>query len=164
MKRQAAAGPQDEREQFRQLTRELHEAAQAARDAARELRAEQASAAALAADQALTMINPLIAELNTTLKQAENNLIKKIEEANDLISERHAELLGFADHNELVTWLADSIMKFMKTPEFTGAVAEKLLSNAAHTYQDQREKARRDLGIQLGRFLQNGQFPKFEQS
>lgn len=134
------AGPEDEREELRQLTRELHEAAQNARDVARDLRAARKEIGESAEDQAVNVIGPLIEKLNETVREAEQAMIVSINEANLLIEDKHRELLGFADTAELTSWIATQITGQLAKPEYTAVIADKLLATAAEKWAKQKDE------------------------
>lgn len=127
-RRDIPADPAAEREQLRQLTRELHEAAQDARDAARQLRAERAEAAQLIGDQAVSLVNPIIEEMNRQIRQGEEELVAQMQQIEDLITEKFAAILGLANFAEAKQFVADTITGQMNRPEYTDAIARGVLA------------------------------------
>jgi hypothetical protein len=123
----APTDPEAERELLRQLTRELHEAAQDARDAARVLRAERAEAAALIGDQAVGLVNPIIEEMNRHIKDAEGNLVSQMIEIEKLVTDKFAVFTGMADFAEMQTFLAKSITDELNRREYVETITSGLL-------------------------------------
>lgn len=157
-RKDAPLSAEEEREQLRQLTRELHEAAQEARDAARELHAQRAMTARSAADQATAVINPLIAALNKQVKETEDVIVANLEAGREKIEDHHRELLGFADRTEMAAWIAGQITRHLERPDYLDAVANRLLQNAAQIWSKQRDEIQLGAAERLAEFIRDGQF------
>lgn len=134
--KRAPASPEEEREQLRQLTRQLHEAAQDARAAARELLAARGQVsddaeirisgiAAPLVNQAVTEINEHMqtghAEFQKMVDAAEaaaNRAIKAAEEAFRLIDGKvmaaEARLLGFEDTRQVADMLTATVRETVR--------------------------------------------------
>jgi hypothetical protein len=105
--KRAPATPEEEREQLRQLTRELHEAAQAARDAARELRGQRHQIA----EDLATQFRPVIAQFQEQLQKFTNHQIdllsKDIRDIERHIQQAFAELMHAATPEQLMDMIIE---------------------------------------------------------
>ena len=148
----APKSPEEERAELRQLTRELHEAAQVAKDAARELRdARQEvrdTAHAMIVELVVTLVNEAVTDINAHfddgLRAAEGKFAeadaacaKMIQDARacaELIEttamNTEARLAGFADRGDALAVLTSSIQGTVATlarePAFISDVAAKI--------------------------------------
>lgn len=120
------ASPEEEREQLRALTRELHEAAKDARAAARELRDARASVTATAEDYLMATVQDRVAEINRQINDEADRLFDSITDIGEKIEEKHAQLLGFADAGQLLEWLAARIVAQLNEPAFLDKVARRV--------------------------------------
>ena len=114
----APASPEEERAQLRQLTRELHEAAQDARDAARELRTARAETVAGVDATLVSHTRATLDELSGTfresreiLQQFQETVAVKTEEAVTAIEDNHARLAGFEDRMEFARFLVMEVFE-----------------------------------------------------
>lgn len=127
----APKSPEEERAELRQLTRELHEAAQDARGAARELRAEREKAAGIIEDMITELVVPLVNEAVTEINghfnagvlaaqgkfaEVDETLLKMVRDAREcagLIEKKamdvEARLAGFSSREDALAVLQGSI-------------------------------------------------------
>jgi hypothetical protein len=127
----APASPEEERAQLRQLTRELHEAAQDARDAARELRTardgvREAAKTAVAeyANGGIEILAKTFRESRETLKHFEKTVAEKTDKAIKDIEDNHARLAGFKNSEEFARFLVKEIFEsLVHEPYFIRDVA-----------------------------------------
>ena len=120
------ASPEEEREQLRQLTRELHEAAKDARAAARELRDARGSVTDTAERYIIGIVETRVQEINRQIDRQAEQLFDSIADIGDKIEEKHAQLLGFADAGQLLEWLAARIVAQLNEPAFLDKVARRV--------------------------------------
>jgi uncharacterized protein YoxC len=94
--------PAEEREQLRQLRRELHEETQAAREAARELREVQESVKADGLRSLQDAIRQLSADLQEHVDKQFSVLTEDVETIEAAIQQHFAEIAGASDSEELL--------------------------------------------------------------
>jgi hypothetical protein len=112
----APATPAEERAQLRQLTRELHEAAQDARAVLRELQAARAETTEGIKRTINAIVNATADDLNDGFRRASDSLEhfekvvdEKTAAAVQAIENNHAKLAGFKDSTELARYLVREI-------------------------------------------------------
>jgi hypothetical protein len=129
----APKDPAEEREQLRQLTRELHEAAQHARDAARELRDARQQVAASAIAAAVETINrhqELIGQVITANYEAVQRTIENQERQT---REHYAALLG-TDGAELILRTCGQVLH-LSVPTITAEAWMEQIRNVAAQHE-----------------------------
>lgn len=125
----AAATPEEEREQLRQLTRELHEAAQDARDAERRLRAARKEIADGAEAVIEETVNRHQIEIDAVIKQNYATVQRTLEVQERETREHYTELLG-QDGADLIARVCGMILH-LTVPTITVDNWIKELSNIA---------------------------------
>lgn len=130
----APASPQEERALLRQLTRELHEAAQGARDAARDLRAARAetvdgatAAVAVVIDAGLGILSDEFRRSRETLESFKAIVAQKTTEAVEAIEDNHARLMKFEDSTALARYIVTEVFHGLAAnPDFVRDVGHAM--------------------------------------
>lgn len=122
----APATPEQEREQIRQLTRELHEAAQAAREAIREYRAAREEIERGVEKRIQALLDVHAGHINGQVKKETDGVLASIRKVGRAVEDKYSELLGFQSSDELQEYIAGQFIAQIHSTEFVEKIAERI--------------------------------------
>lgn len=127
----------DEERRIKDLTREMHEATQAALDAARQLREARDGLGSTIDAIVVAHVNSHVREINGYLDQGYELMLEVEKTVQAAIGEVSGRVLGFADYETALDHVAEIVKNVVVSPEYQGSIARRVVEEMNELLRDQ---------------------------